>query len=203
MMKKLNEQLNIDLKNGTWSISTGAVSNTGGGSNSAAGSNTGAGSNSAAGNNSGAGSNSSGRVASTNPKSPDYYNDYETDEIISVTGKNVNYNNTGDYSDYVTDEKIGNTTTQVNDYSDYSDDEKNDYSDYSDDEQNDKTPPATSNTKTPTDNTRVPMATNSLTPLTKIELDIMKQNNPLVFKTAYDKLGSLEKKAIDDKLAGK
>ena len=33
MMKKLNEQLNIDLKNGTWSISTGAVSNTGGGSN--------------------------------------------------------------------------------------------------------------------------------------------------------------------------
>ena len=115
---------------------------------------------------------------------------------------NINNNNSGDYSDYGAAEE-DNATTQSNDYSDYIDDEQNDYSDYSDAEQNDKTPPSTSNTKTPTDNTRIPMATNSLTNLTKIELDIMKQNNPLVFKTAYDKLGAVEKKTIDDKLAGK
>ena len=179
MMKKLNEQVNIDLKNGTWSISTSD-------------NNSGAGSSSGGGNNSGAGSNSGGVVTSTNPKSADYYNDYQTDEVISGTGKNINNNNTGDYSDYVTDEEISNTTTQANDYSDYSDAE-----------QNDKTPTATSNTKTPTDNTRIPMATNNLTNLSKLELDIMKQNNPLVFKTSYDKLGDIEKKAIDDKLAGK
>ena len=167
MMKNLNEQLNIDLNNGTWSTSTTD-------------------------NNAGGGSNAGGKVSSTNPKSPDYYNDYETDEIISGTGKNINNNNTGDYSDYDTDEEISNTTTQANDYSDYSDDEKID-----------NTSPTTSNTKTPTDNTRIPMAPNKLTTLSKIELDIMKQYNPLEYKTLYDKLGAIEKKTIDDKLAGK
>jgi hypothetical protein len=118
MMKNLNEQLNIDLKNGTWSTSTSDDSSNGG-------SNSGEGSNSGGGSDSGEESNSGGGSSSTNPKSPDYYNDYQTNEVISGTGKNINNNNTGDYSDYATDEKVGNTTTKVNDYSDYSDAEEN------------------------------------------------------------------------------
>ena len=143
MMKNLNEQLNIDFKNGTWSTKA--------------------------------------KVDSTNPNSADYYSDYQTDEIISGTGKNINNNNTGDYSDYVTDEKISNTTTQVNDYSDYSDAE-----------QNDTTSPATSTT---------PKSTKKLTDLNKIELDIMQKHNPLVYKTAFDKLGAIEQQIVKDKLA--
>ena len=184
MMKKLNEQLNVDLKNGTWSLSTSD-------NNSSAGSNSSAGNNSGVGNNSGAGSNSGGGVVSTNPKSADYYNDYQTDEIESGTGKNINNNNTGDYSDYGAAEE-DKATTQVTDYSDYGAAEEN----------NDAAP-TTSNAKTPTDNTKIPMATNSLTTLTKIELDIMQQNNPLVYKTAFDKLGAVEQKIVTDKLAAK
>ena len=82
MMKNLNEQLNIDFKNGTWSTKA--------------------------------------KVDSTNPNSADYYSDYQTDEIESDSGKNINNNNSGDYSDYA-DAEEDNTTTQVNDYSDYVD----------------------------------------------------------------------------------
>jgi hypothetical protein len=47
------------------------------------------------------------------------------------------------------------------------------------------------------------MAPNKLTTLSKIELDIMKGYNPLEYKTLYDKLGTIEKKTIDDKLTAK
>jgi len=143
MMKNLNEQLNIDFKNGTWSILTKA------------------------------------KVDSTNPNSADYYSDYQTDEIESDSGKNINNNNSGDYSDYGAAEE-DNTTTQVNDYSDYVDVEKNDGA-------------------TPTNST-TPNTTKKLTTLSKLELDIMQKHNPLVYKTAFDKLGAIEQQIVKDKL---
>ena len=142
MMKNLNEQLNIDFKNGTWSTKA--------------------------------------KVDSTNPNSADYYSDYQTDEIESDSGKNINNNNSGDYSDYA-DAEEDNTTTQVNDYSDYVDIEKNDGA-------------------TPTNST-TPNTTKKLTTLSKLELDIMQKHNPLVYKTAFDKLGAIEQQIVKDKLA--
>ena len=141
MMKNLNEQLNIDFKNGTWSTKA--------------------------------------KVDSTNPNSADYYSDYQTDEIESDSGKNINNNNSGDYSDYA-DAEEDNTTTQVNDYSDYVDVEKNDGA-------------------TPTNST-TPNTTKKLTTLSKLELDIMQKHNPLVYKTAFDKLGAIEQQIVKDKL---
>ena len=47
------------------------------------------------------------------------------------------------------------------------------------------------------------MATNKLTTMSQIELGLMKGYNPLEYKTLYDNLGTIEKKTIDDKLAGK
>ena len=115
----------------------------------------------------------------------------QIDANQDIESKNINNNNTGDYSDYGAAEE-DKATTQVTDYSDYGAAEEN----------NDAAP-TTSNAKTPTDNTKIPMATNSLTTLTKIELDIMQQNNPLVYKTAFDKLGAVEQKIVTDKLAAK
>ena len=102
MMKKLNEELNVDLKNGTWSLSTSDNSSNGG-------------------SDSGGGSDSTRakvdstktKVDSTNPKSADYYNDYQTDEIESEGGKKTNYNSSSDYSDYSSTEE-DNGIPQVN-----------------------------------------------------------------------------------------
>lgn len=46
-------------------------------------------------------------------------------------------------------------------------------------------------------------APKKLTDMSSIELSIMKKNQPLDYKSAYDKLGAIEKKMVDDKAAGK
>lgn len=46
-------------------------------------------------------------------------------------------------------------------------------------------------------------APKKLTDMSSIELSIMKKNQPLDYKLAYDKLGAIEKKMVDDKAAGK
>jgi hypothetical protein len=42
-----------------------------------------------------------------------------------------------------------------------------------------------------------------LTDMSKLELDIMNQKQPLAFKSAYSKLGAFDRKKVDDNLAGK
>jgi hypothetical protein len=42
-----------------------------------------------------------------------------------------------------------------------------------------------------------PTAPKKLTDMSKIELDIMRQNQPLDFKLAYNKLGAIEKAQVD------
>lgn len=42
-----------------------------------------------------------------------------------------------------------------------------------------------------------------LTDMSKIELDIMKQNQTLAYNSAYSKLGAFDRKKVDDKVAGK
>ena len=60
-------------------------------------------------------------------------------------------------------------------------------------------------TETPTTPTTptTPAAPKKLTDMSSIELDIMKKNQPLDYKIAYDKLGAIEKKMVDDKATGK
>ena len=59
-------------------------------------------------------------------------------------------------------------------------------------EKEDKTPTTTNAT-----------APKKLTDMSSIELSIMKKNQPLDFKSAYDMLGANEKKMVDNKSAGK
>ena len=59
-------------------------------------------------------------------------------------------------------------------------------------EKEDKTPTTTNAT-----------APKKLTDMSSIELSIMKKNQPLDFKSAYDMLGAIEKKMVDNKSAGK
>ena len=42
-----------------------------------------------------------------------------------------------------------------------------------------------------------------LTDMSKLELDIMNQKQPLAFKSAYSKLGAFDRKKVDDNMAGK
>jgi len=42
-----------------------------------------------------------------------------------------------------------------------------------------------------------------LTDMSKLELDIMNQKQPLAFKSAYSKLGAFDRKKVDDNIAGK
>ena len=42
-----------------------------------------------------------------------------------------------------------------------------------------------------------------LTDMSKLELDIMNQKQPLAFKSAYSKLGDFDRKKVDDNMAGK
>jgi len=51
--------------------------------------------------------------------------------------------------------------------------------------------------------TETPTAPKKLTDMSSIELSIMKKNQPLDYKSAYDKLGAIEKKMVDDKSLGK
>ena len=171
MMKNLNEQFNIDFKNGTWSLST-SDDNSDGGSDSTKTKV----------------DSKKTKVDSTNPNSADYYSDYQTDETESETVKRANNNNSGDYSDY-SDAEEDDATIKSNDYSDYSDAEENDGATPTN--QDPKLQGANLNT------------TKKLTNLTKIELDIMQKYQPLVYKTAFDKLGAVEQKIVTDKLAGK
>ena len=39
--------------------------------------------------------------------------------------------------------------------------------------------------------------------MSKLELDIMNQKQPLAFKSAYSKLGAFDRKKVDDNMAGK
>jgi hypothetical protein len=108
MMKNLNEEFNIDFKNGTWSISTSDDNSDGGSDSSKAKVDS-----------------KKTKVDSTNPNSADYYSDYQTDETESETVKGANNNNSGDYRDYGAAEE-DDATIKSNDYSDYSDAEEND-----------------------------------------------------------------------------
>jgi hypothetical protein len=70
-----------------------------------------------------------------------------------------------------------------------------------------ETPVETTPTGTTTTATTTTATTNvepkKLTDMSQIELDIMNKNQTLAFRSAYNKLGAIEKKKVDNTLAGK
>ena len=67
-----------------------------------------------------------------------------------------------------------------------------------------QTPETSGTTQTPetSGTTQTSTEPKKMTDMPSIELSIMKKNNPLEFKVGYNKLGSLEKKMVDDKMKG-
>jgi hypothetical protein len=76
---------------------------------------------------------------------------------------------------------------------------------------NNKFPNALTQQETPVDTTptgttltaTTDVVPKKLTDMSKLELDIMNQKQPLAFKSAYSKLGAFDRKKVDDNLAGK